>query len=209
VVYLRISPTATAPGRAIVTRDGGATFSDLGTIPGDVSGFALSPDGATLAVGGADNGLYVGATAPADGSAAAVFSLVGTVKPSCLTWVGTRLYACAKDAVDMFSIAASDDDGAHFMPLLHFADVTPADCPASSSAGICSAKWPPIATAIGADAGAPPPSDAGVKPPKSSSGCGCELGSSSATDTRSGSLGLLAALLFWRRPRRAHGAVHK
>ncbi len=208
VVYLRISPTATAPGRVIVTRDGGATFADLVTIPGDVSGFALSPDGATLAVGGVDNGLYVGSTGAGDGSPAASFPMTGTVKPSCLTWVGARLYACAKEAVDMFSIAASDDGGAHFTPLLHLADVTPADCPATSSAGICSSKWPPIAATIGADAGAPPAPDGGVKPPKSSSGCGCEVGSPARGKTSALAL-LLAALLIARARRRAHGAVHR
>ncbi len=216
VVYLRISPTATAPGRVVVTRDGGATFAELVTIPGDVSGFALSPDGATLAVGGVDNGLYVGAAGAVDGSPPA-FPLTGNVKPSCLTWVGARLLACAREAVDMFAIAASDDDGAHFTPLLHLADVTPADCPASSSAGSCLAKWPPIAAAIGADAGAPATPDAGVKPPRSSSGCGCELGSPESAHTGAGTL-LLATLVFLatlavararRRGRRAQGAVHR
>ena len=204
VVYLRISPTATAPGRVIVTRDGGATFSDLVTIPGDVSGFALSPDGATLAVGGIDNGLYIGST---DASTTAAFPMTGTVKPSCLTWAGTHLYACAKEAVDMFSIAASDDGGAHFTAILHLADVTPAGCPAQSSAGICSSKWPPIAATIGADAGAPPASDGGVKPPKSSSGCGCQVGSPARAEE--GALALLGALLVARRRRRAQGAVHR
>jgi MYXO-CTERM domain-containing protein len=214
IVYLRVSPTATAPGRVIVTRDGGATFSDLVTIPGDVSGFALSPDGTTLAVGGVDNGLYVGSTGVggstgvADGSPTAAFPVTGTVKPSCLTWVGTHLYACAKEAVDMFSIAASDDGGAHFTPLLHLADVTPADCPATGSAGICWSKWPPIAAIIGADAGAPPAPDAGVRPPKASSGCGCQLGSPARGEA--GALALLAALLIARaRRRRAQGAVHR
>jgi len=210
VVYLRISPTASAPGRVIVTRDGGATFADLVTIPGDVSGFALSPDGATLAVGGVDNGLYVGSTAAADGSSGVAFPMVGTVKPSCLTWVGGRLLACAKEAVDMFSIAASNDDGAHFTPLLHLADVIPADCPASSSAGICLPKWPPIAATIGADAGASPAPDGGVKPTKSNGGCGCDLGSPAREQT--GAVGLfiaLALVIGRRRARRAQGAVQR
>lgn len=208
VVYFRTSPTATAPGRVLVTRDGGVTFVELVTIPGDVSGFALSPDGSTLAVGGVDNGLYVGSTGIADGSSTAAFSMAGTVKPSCLTWVGARLLACAKEAVDMFSIAASDDGGAHFTPLLHLAEVTPADCPASSSAGVCPSKWPPIAATIGADAGTSAVPDGGVKPPKSSSGCGCELGSSDRAEA--GALGLLAALLLIASARRrAQGAVHK
>jgi len=206
VVYLRMSPTATVPGRVIVTRDGGATYSDLVTIPGDVSGFALSPDGATLAVGGVDNGLFVGATS-VDGSATAAFPMIGTVKPSCLTWVGTRILACAKELVDMFSIAASDDGGAHFTPLLLLDDVTPADCPAGSSAGICPSKWPPIAATIGADAGAPPAPDGGVKPPRSSSGCGCEVSSPARGEISALAFG--AALLIARARRRDQGAVHR
>ena len=136
--------------------------------------------------------------------------MVGTVKPSCLTFVGARLYACAKEAADMFSIAASDDDGGHFTPLLHLADVTPAECPAASSAAICSSSWPPIAATIGADAGSPSPSDAGVTAPKASSGCGCDLGS--VRDLRPSAVGLVAALPFFRRRRRAkpaQGAVQR
>jgi len=207
VVYLRSSPTATAPGRVIVTRDGGATFVDLVTIPGDVSGFALSPDGATLAVGGVDTGLFIGSTAGADGSSTAAFPMTGTVKPSCLTWVGARLLACAKEAIDMFSIAASDDGGGHFTPLLHLGDVTPADCPASSSAGICPSKWPPIAATIGADAGTPPAPDGGLERRKPSSGCSCHLASTGGADA--GAASLFAALLIARARRRAQGAVHR
>jgi MYXO-CTERM domain-containing protein len=93
------------------------------------------------------------------------------------------------------------------MPLLHLADVTPADCPAQSSTGICSSKWPPIAATIGADAGAPPVPDGGVKPPKSSGGCGCEIGSPARA--LEGALALVALLLIARARRRAQGAVHR
>ena len=107
----------------------------------------------------------------------------------------------------MFSIAASDDGGAHFTPLLHLADVTPADCPAGSSAGICPSKWPPIAATIGADAGAPPAPDGGVKPPRSSSGCGCEVSSPARGEISA--LAFVAALVIARARRRDQGAVHR
>ncbi len=199
VVYLRISPTATAPGRVLVSHDGGTTFDTLLTVPGDVSGFALSADGSTLAAGGAGSGLFVGP------SATGPFPLTGTVKPSCLTWVGARLLACAQESVDAFAIAASDDQGAHFAPLLHLAEVTPAACPASSSAGICAAKWPVIAAAIGADAGTTPGVDAGKPPAAPSSGCGCALAPTPGADAYA--LTLLAALLA--ATRRRYGAVQR
>jgi hypothetical protein len=121
------------------------------------------------------------------------------------------LLACAKEAVDMFSIAASDDAGAHFTPLLHLADVIPAaDCPASSSAGICLSKWPPIAATIGADAGAPLALDGGAKPTKSNGGCGCDLGSPAREQTAAiGLTSALALVLTRRRGRRAQGAVQR
>jgi hypothetical protein len=194
VVYLRISPTAAAPGRVLVSRDGGATYAQLVTIPGDVSGFALSADGAMLAVGGGDSGLYVGATS---GTA---FPLTGTVKPSCLTWVGARLIACAKEAIDPFSIAASDDQGAHFTPLLRLSEVTPATCPPSSSAGICPAKWPTIAATLGADAGTTTP-DAGPPTASNHSGCSCALARGSSGGSMIILLAACAALLWLRRRR--------
>ena len=168
VVYLRLSPTAAAPAQVIVTRDGGATFAVLVTLPGDVSGFALSSDGATLAVGGVDSGLFVGS------SAGGAFPLTGGIKPSCLTWVGTRLFACARESIDRFSIAVSDDLGAHFAPQLRLADVAPAACPATSTAGVCALRWPQVAATIGADAGTPV-TDAGAAPATTPSGCSCAL----------------------------------
>ena len=196
VVYLRISPTASAPGRVLVSHDGGTTFETLLTVPGDVSGFALSADGATLAAGGTGSGLFVGP------SATGPFPLTGTIKPSCLTWVGARLLACAQESVDAFAIAASDDEGAHFAPLLHLAEVTPAACPAASSAGICVAKWPAIAAAIGADAGTPGV-DAGKPPAAPPTGCSCALTPTTGADAYPFTL-LAALVLVAARRRRLH-----
>jgi hypothetical protein len=202
VVYLRISPTASAPARVLASRDGGASFAELLSLPGDVTGLALSPDGATLAVGGIDSGLYVGS------SAGGTFALAGGIKPSCLTWIGTRLFACAKEAVDSFSIGASDDGGAHFTPLLHLADVAPMPCPGTSSAGICASKWSPIAASIGADAGTAP-GDAGAPPAAPRAGCACRLAPSSSGAPSSAGAGAFAAVcaagLLGRRRRHRRG----
>ena len=166
-VYVRVSPAADAPARVLVSHDGGATFAPLVAVPGEMSGFALSPDGATLALGGVDSGLYIGS------AAGGPFALTGTVKPACLTWIGARLFACAKEAADPFTIGVSDDGGAHFTPLLRLADLVPSACPSSSTAAVCAAQWSQVATAIGADAG-PPPADARAPGAHQGGGCGCD-----------------------------------
>src|SRR6185503_5958369 len=104
-----------------------------------VAGFALSGDGGTLAVGGPDSGLHIASTTDL------AFDMVNTLGPSCLAWAGSRLFACGKEAVDEFSIGVSDDKGVHFMPVLHFSDITPRSCPGASSAAICASAWGAVA----------------------------------------------------------------
>src|SRR5262249_20493223 len=97
VLYLRVSPTTSAGGQVLVSRDGGASFSVLSTLAGDASGFALSPEGVTVAVGGPMDGLYVGA---GDGALRAAAG----IKVSCLTWSGATLLSCADEPLDGFEI---------------------------------------------------------------------------------------------------------
>src|SRR5262249_1609499 len=59
VVYVRVQVTANTIGRVQMTRDAGATWKQIWTGQGEVLGFALSGDGATLAVGGAGSGVNV------------------------------------------------------------------------------------------------------------------------------------------------------
>ena len=52
VLFVRIRSLDGAYGRVLVSQDAGATFTEIWSTNGDVAGFALSADGALLAVGG-------------------------------------------------------------------------------------------------------------------------------------------------------------
>jgi hypothetical protein len=155
VVFVRVKVMENTIGRVVMTRDAGATWTQVWRGQGDVAGFALSGDGMTLAVGGPDSGLNVASTSDF------VFSKPNPLGPSCLTWAGGRLFACAKEAIDFFSIGVSDDKGVNFTPVLHFPDIMPRACSAGSSAAVCGTVWSSVAAAIGIDAGVP---DASVEP---------------------------------------------
>jgi len=169
IVYLRTN--ADDVGRVLVSRDGAATWNEIWQAPGDVSGFALSPDGAVIAVGGSAVGVSVASTTDF------AFRQTSHVGTYCLTFWGERLLVCTKEAIDHFSIGVSDDLGQHFDALLHLPDVLPRHCPSGSSASVCARDWETIATTIGADAGTPRPSDAGEgsRGATDSRGCGCRL----------------------------------
>lgn len=169
IVYLRTS--ADDLGRVIVSKDGAMSWSEIWQAPGDVSGFALSPDGAVVAVGGSVAGLGVASTADF------AFRKTSNVGVYCLTFWGERLLVCAKEAIDHFSIGVSDDLGEHFEPLLHLSDVLPRSCSAGMSANVCALDWEMVAMTIGADAGTSRPDDAGsgATDRVESGGCDCRL----------------------------------
>ncbi|WP_433933128.1 MYXO-CTERM sorting domain-containing protein [Sorangium cellulosum] len=153
VLYVRI---ASAPGRLFVSRDGGATFEPVFETEGFVRAFAISPDGATVAVGSDIDGVF---RAP---SSTLAFERVSTIAPRCFTWTETGLYACASEFLDGFTIGRSLDGGATFEPLLHQACLLgPLECGASTPVGaLCPADWPRIALMTGhkdctPDAGSP------------------------------------------------------
>ncbi|WP_438018032.1 MYXO-CTERM sorting domain-containing protein [Sorangium sp. So ce315] len=157
VLYVRI---ASAPGRLFASTDGGATFAPVFETQGFVRAFAISPDGAAVAVGSDVDGVF---RAP---SSTLVFERVSGVAPRCFTWTETGLYACASEFLDGFTIGRSLDGGATFEPLLRQACIRgPLECAASTRVGArCATDWPRIALMTGhkecaPDAGSP---DAGA-----------------------------------------------
>ena len=127
-----------------VSNDGGNTLELLAERPGEMLGFALSPDGSRIAIGGPAFGLQI-----AD-SETASFGAVSDVRVRCLTWTATTLYICAGQATDGFTLAASTDDGETIEPLYHLTDLAPLACDGSTPVDqLCPANWPGTADLLG------------------------------------------------------------
>lgn len=148
VLYLR-TLSDDVGSRVITSRDGGATWKDIWSAPGDVPGLALSADGSTMALGGPLTGVNIASATDF------AFRQTSSTGPYCLTWLGNDLLACGKEAINGFSIGVSHDEGAHFAALLHLSDIVPRSCPAGSTVDSCATQWGPVALQIGADAGRP------------------------------------------------------
>jgi hypothetical protein len=146
----------------------------------------MSPDGAAIAFGGPDDGLWVGA------ENAAMFEQRSKVGPSCLAWNADGLYACADQASDPFSIGVSHDMGATFDTLLRFENLCGATaCPAGTQgAAQCAPAWDSIAPTLGAmcriDAGPPAPPDAAILPDASTGGADAAQDAFDASDASGG-----------------------
>jgi photosystem II stability/assembly factor-like uncharacterized protein len=193
-LYVRLDGDA---GALLVSRDGGESFTPVFQAQGQLLGFALSPDGSTVAIGGRADGLWRAPSSTFD------FEKVSDVGVQCLTWMGAGLFACGDEATDGFTGALSLDEGESFTPILHLDTLCgPLACAPETEVGsLCEALWPGMkrylepkpcggegggaaaassgAGAEGATAGAP-----------SDGGCGCRL------DAGDGALGGRAAALL-------------
>jgi MYXO-CTERM domain-containing protein len=175
IVYVRI--IADPSDTLLITKDGGMTWTTLYPAVGKLTGFALSPDGATVAIGGAKDGVL---TAPTSTLELKQASSVGAL---CLTWAAAGLYACADEFVDHFTAGLSTDQGKTFEPLLHLGGLCgPLTCaPDSGVTSMCSALWPATVMNIdnlGCDGGtgsasSSASSSGGVHGP--SKGCSCAV----------------------------------
>jgi photosystem II stability/assembly factor-like uncharacterized protein len=155
----------------LVSSDGGLNWTTVFQSQGDLLGFALSPDGSTVTVGGPKDGIW---SAPA---ATLEFERVSTVGARCLTWVSRGLFACA-DEVDGFEVGLSEDGGKTFSAVMHLQEICgPLACAPDTIVGReCTGYWPVISNLIlapGCDTPASNGSASGETPPESSGGCGC------------------------------------
>ena len=143
-VYVRLSGT---PGRLLVTRDGGSTFSALLEFDGPFDGFALSPDGRFALASGRADGVWRANTDDL------VFERLSCAKVRCLSWSDAGLFACADEFQAGFLVGESTDQGQTFAPRLHMPCVRGLlECPASSSVGrMCGAEWPALSEKLGSD----------------------------------------------------------
>jgi hypothetical protein len=146
LVYLRTSGATSS--RLLVTRDAGLTFEEH-FAGGPMLGFALSPDGAAIYLGGPDDGLWVGARDTL------TFERRADVPVQCLLRTADALYACSSDTAGGFTVGASTDDGFTFEPRLSLSSVRgPLVCDptsATTTTTLCAGDWPATAQRLGID----------------------------------------------------------
>jgi hypothetical protein len=166
-----------APGETadalLVTRDGGATWTTAFQGQGGLFGFALSPDGATVLVGGTKDGVWRASTSDL------AFHKVSPLGVLCLAWAAVGVYACADEPTAGFTVGLSTDEGATFAPVMHRRDLAgPLACDAGTTVGAsCPSLWPATECFIGAVSCDAPPGDMGVTetstPPPAHHACAC------------------------------------
>lgn len=196
VVYVRLD--ADKKDRLVVTKDGGLTWAEAFTSSENLTGFAISPDGATIALGGDKDGIW---TAPASTLA---FTKVSTVGARCLTWTTAGLYACADEFVDGFALGVSTNAGQTFSPVMHLqVNCGPLACGAATSTGkACPDLWSATKATIGGATcdGSDPSTGAGT-------GASSGTATSSASGTTSSGSGASDGGCSVGAPARAAGAV--
>jgi hypothetical protein len=169
-IYLRIyDPTGT---RVVLSDDAGTTFRTIFTGTDQLYGFALSPDGTEVALGGPGDGIWIGAS---DGAG---FARRSDVLPNCLGWTDAGLFVCADQRVAPFSLGRSLDRTATFETLLRFDALCGyTGCGADTESGKkCPADWELVASQLQttcgtSDAGGNVSSDAAMEasPPRDAS----------------------------------------
>lgn len=142
-LYVRLDG---APGQLLVSQDAGESWTPIFTGTGFLKGFALSPDGETVLVGGDLDGIYRASTTDF------VFEKVSDVGARCLRWEDEGLYVCGDEVLDGFTLGVSHDGADSFTALLHLPCLEgPLDCAAETTVGAtCPGEWPATAMQIGA-----------------------------------------------------------
>lgn len=147
-LYVRVN---TSPNTTLLTSaDGALSFSELFAGAGKLLGFAIAPDGASVAFGGPLDGVVVAA---ADGAGAERRS---DVAPTCLAWRDDGLYACV-DAATGASLGRLNHEATEFEPLLRFTELAgPTACGADTFVGsTCPSAWEELVPRLtSSDAGA-------------------------------------------------------
>jgi hypothetical protein len=192
-VYLRTSAGTDQPTRLIL-RDaqGGApaTLRTVYTAKAALLGFALSPDGGKVYVGGPKDGLLTASTQDLTFAQRLPFDDAGvpSVEVQCLAWGDDGLWACSNERSG-FIAGVSRDDGATFEPRLRFCDVGGplASCgPGTMTNDLCAPSWPAQKALLGcsrSDAGGaadsgpggggPSAAPTGGGGPRTPEGCDC------------------------------------
>lgn len=180
----------------LVSKDGGDTFTNAFESTGNLFGFALSPDGSTVFVGGSKDGLWRAPTSKL------AFEKVSEVNVRCLTATDTLLYACGDEFTDGFTIGVSTTQGSTWTPLMHLASPCgPLACGEKTSVREqCEAAWGATQLTLGAetcesDAG---PTSPTPTPTPTPDGCGCRAAPTAGTGALIGAAAGVV-LASWRR----------
>ncbi len=180
-VYVR----SFSPGHGLyVSEDGARTWTLIDDSPVPLTGFALSPDGQQIAVGGS-GGLEILTRSTTGGDSTFSVTMTNPLPVSCLTWTLDGLFACADETSAGFSVGVSTDGARTFSPLLHFADLRLLSCNGGSSATTCSTVWCATATIIAAscaattDGGSDAEDDTRRVFDSAGTGCACDEGGQS------------------------------
>lgn len=126
-LYVRVR--STDKDRLLVSSDGASSFREVFLAGGSLTGFALSPDGAQVVLGGAEDGIQLASTRDF------AWTRVSDVHAQCLTWTKAGIYACGVEWLDHFIVGLSTDSGRSFAPLSHMSDPCPARCGAGTTVG--------------------------------------------------------------------------
>lgn len=149
IAYVRL---ASAAGKLLVTKDAGDTWETVFEGKGKMLGFALSPDGSAIRVGGDEDGIWGASTTDY------AFTAINDVGVRCLTWTEDALFACGREASAEFTIAKSTDGGVTFEPIHHLSCLEGPDeaCGADSSIQTaCPGPWAAQKQILEADACSP------------------------------------------------------
>jgi len=143
-VYLRVQTSA--GNQLWRSDDGGEHWLWIFANSGTLDGFALSPDGAQVAVGGfsGDAGIWVGSTKDLQ------FQKVNKFSALCLTWTANGLFACTEEDEAGMAVGLSKDGGVTFTSVYTALDLAVMQCPPTTRNGnLCPAKFPMLQVLLG------------------------------------------------------------
>lgn len=148
-VYVR-APASKGGDVLLVSENAGKDWKQILKAKGTLAGFAVSPDGTQLAVGGPTDSVQLASTTDY------AFTPVSDVGVTCLTWTNDGIFACADPKTAGFSVGLSTDEGAHFEPLFEPSKLTLQVCEAGTPVATnCPNAWHGLAPILGADPATP------------------------------------------------------